>query len=231
MHEASLMRNLMRQVLDLAAERGATRIVGLTVRLGALSHMSPEHFREHFEEAARSQQNLGFLSVLAFVGMYGLLLLAFRDHRHVAIVLVNLPLALIGGLAAILLHGGVLSVASIVGFVTLFGIATRNGVLLVSHYQHLMRDEALPLLEAVRRGSRERLAPVLMTALTAGLALVPLVLAGDHPGNEIQSPMAEVILGGLLSSTFLNLVVVPALFARWGGAAALVSKSADHRPA
>jgi Cu/Ag efflux pump CusA len=152
--------------------------------------------------------------------MYGLLLLAFRDHRHVAIVLVNLPLALIGGLAAILLHGGVLSVASIVGFVTLFGIATRNGVLLVSHYQHLMRDEGLPLLEAVRLGSRERLAPVLMTALTAGLALVPLVLAGDHPGNEIQSPMAEVILGGLLSSTFLNLVVVPALFARWGASPA-----------
>ena len=175
-------------------------------------------FGGQFEEAARSQQNLGFLSVLAFVGMYGLLLLAFRDHRHVAIVLVNLPLALIGGLAAILLHGGVLSVASIVGFVTLFGIATRNGVLLVSHYQHLMRDEGLPLPAAVRRGSRERLAPVLMTALTAGLALVPLVLAGDHPGNEIQSPMAEVILGGLLSSTFLNLVVVPALFARWGAA-------------
>ena len=125
-------------------------------------------FGGQFEEAARSQQNLGFLAVLAFVGMYGLLLLAFRDHRHVAIVLVNLPLALIGGLAAILLHGGVLSVASIVGFVTLFGIATRNGVLLVSHYQHLMRDEGLPLLEAVRLGSRERLAPVLMTALTAG---------------------------------------------------------------
>ena len=94
-----------------------------------------------------------------------------------------------------------------------------------------MRDEGVPLLDAVRRGSRERLAPVLMTALTAGLALVPLVLAVDHPGNEIQSPMAGVILGGLLSSTFLNLVVVPALFARWGGAAALVSESADHRPA
>ena len=117
------------------------------------------------------------------------------------------------------LHGGVLSVASIVGFVTLFGIATRNGVLLVSHYEHLLRDEGAGLREAVVRGSSERLAPVLMTALTAGLPLVPLVLAGDHPGNEIQSPMAEVILGGLLTSTFLNLVVVPVLFDRWGGPA------------
>jgi Cu/Ag efflux pump CusA len=149
-------------------------------------------------------------------GMYALLFVAFRSHRHTSIVLVNLPLALIGGVVAVALGGGGLSVASLVGFITLFGIATRNGVLLVSHYEHLMRDEGLPLQEAVLRGSQERLAPVLMTALTAGLALIPLVLAGDKPGNEIQSPMAEVILGGLLSSTFLNLVVVPVLFNRWG---------------
>ena len=117
---------------------------------------------------------------------------------------------------AIAVSGGVVSIASMVGFITLFGVATRNGVLLVTHYQHLMRDEGLDLREAVVRGSRERLAPVLLTALTAGLALVPLVLAGDHPGNEIQSPMAEVILGGLISSTFLNLVVVPVLFLKFG---------------
>jgi len=131
-------------------------------------------------------------------------------------VMANLPLALIGGVVMVFLSGGTLSIASLVGFITLFGIATRNGVLLVSHYEHLMRDEGLPLREAVVRGSHERLAPVLMTALTAGLALIPLVLAGDKPGNEIQSPMAEVILGGLLTSTVLNLVVVPVLFARWG---------------
>jgi len=173
-------------------------------------------FGGQFEEAARSLQNLGFLAAGLLVAMHGLLFLAFRSHRHTMIVLVNLPLALIGGLVAVALGGQGLSVASLVGFITLFGIATRNGVLLVSHYGHLMRDEGLPLREAVSRGSRERLAPVLMTALTAGLALIPLVLAGDKPGNEIQSPMAEVILGGLLSSTFLNLVVVPVLFCRWG---------------
>ena len=130
--------------------------------------------------------------------MYGLLFVAFRSHRHTLIVLVNLPLALIGGVFAVALgERRAVSVASLVGFITLFGIATRNGVLLVTHYQHLMAEEGLPLAEAVRRGSRERLAPVLMTALTAGLALIPLVLAGGEPGNEIQSPMAQVILGGL----------------------------------
>ena len=173
-------------------------------------------FGGQFEEAARSLRDLALLSALVLVAMYGLLFLAFRDHRHTLIVLVNLPLALIGGVAAVAIGGGVLSVASLVGFVTLFGIATRNGVLLVSHYQALMTNEGASLREAVVRGSRERLAPVLMTALTAGLALVPLIVAGSAPGNQIQSPMAQVILGGLLSSTLLNLVIVPVWFARWG---------------
>jgi CzcA family heavy metal efflux pump len=175
-------------------------------------------FGGQFEEAARSLRNLGMLAMAILLGMYVLLYVAFQSHRNTLIVLVNLPLALIGGLVAVAVGGGGLSVASLVGFITLFGIATRNGVLLVSHYEHLMREDALPLREAVVRGSHERLAPVLMTALTAGLALIPLVLAGDRPGNEIQSPMAEVILGGLLTSTILNLVVVPVLFARWGAA-------------
>lgn len=170
-------------------------------------------FGGQFEEGQESVRHLAVLSVLILVGMYALLYAAFGGHRETLVVLVNLPLALIGGVFALVLGGDVLSVASLVGFVTLFGIATRNGVLLVTHYQHLMTVEGLPKLEAVRRGSAERLAPILMTALTAGLALVPLVLAGNEPGNEIQSPMARVILGGLLTSTFLNLVVVPALFA------------------
>ncbi len=179
-----------------------------------------------FEQAISSVRNLAMLSVLILLGMYALLFVAFRNHRHTLIVLVNLPLALIGGVFAVALGSGTLSVAALVGFITLFGIATRNGVLLVSHYQHLMAD-GMPLHEAVRRGSHERLAPVLMTALTAGLALIPLVLAGGKPGNEIQSPMAQVILGGLLTSTFLNMVVVPVLFARWGAVTGPVA--AHHR--
>jgi len=170
-----------------------------------------------FEEAASSVRNLTVLSGVIIVAIYALLFIAFRRNRYAAIVLVNLPLAVIGGVFAVALGGGTLSIAALVGFITLFGIATRNGVLLVSHYQHLMREEGLPLSEAVRRGSVERLGPVLMTALTAGLALIPLVIAGGEPGNEIQSPMAQVIVGGLLTSTFLNMVLVPVLFVRFGG--------------
>jgi len=169
-----------------------------------------------FEEAASSVRNLALVSGLILVAMYGLLFVAFRRQRHATIVLVNLPLAVIGGVFAILLGGSGLSIAAMVGFITLFGIATRNGVLLVSHYQHLMREEGLSIEEAVRRGSQERLAPVLMTALAAGLALIPLVIAGGKPGNEIQSPMGQVILGGLVTSTFLNMVLVPVLFLRYG---------------
>ncbi len=169
-----------------------------------------------FEEAIASVRNLAGTSILILLAMYALLYIAFRSHRHALIVLVNLPLAIIGGLFAVWLGSGSLSVAALVGFITLFGIATRNGVLLISHYQNLM-SEGMSLAESVRRGSVERLAPVLMTALTAGLALIPLVLAGHEPGNEIQSPMGQVILGGLLTSTFLNMIVVPILFVRWGG--------------
>jgi Cu/Ag efflux pump CusA len=175
-------------------------------------------FGGQFEEAVAAVRRLAVLAVLIVAGMYGLLYLAFRSHRDTLVVLVNLPLALIGGIFAVALGGGVLSIATLVGFVTLFGIAARNGVLLVNNYQRLLAA-GTPAAEAVRRGSEERLAPILLTALTAGLALVPLVLAGGAPGNEIQSPMALVILGGLVTSTFLNLVVVPVLYARRAGGA------------
>jgi Cu/Ag efflux pump CusA len=109
----------------------------------------------------------------------------------------------------------VLNIATLVGFITLFGIAVRNGILLVSHYNHLLA-EGVPLEEAVRRGSMERLSPVMMTALCAGLALIPLALAGGEPGNEIQSPMAVIVVGGLITAVLLNMVVVPALYLRYG---------------
>ena len=173
-------------------------------------------FGGQFESAARSLNVIAILSVVVLLATYGLLFFAFSSHRHTLIVLVNLPLAVVGGVIAVAVGGGVLSVASLLGFITLFGIATRNGVLMVARYQQILERGKVAVREAVLIGSEERMAPVLMTSLCAGLALVPLVLAGGRPGNEILSPMGEVILGGLLSSTLLNLVVVPALFARWG---------------
>jgi Cu/Ag efflux pump CusA len=182
------------------------------------------------QSAARTILAFGVLIVLV---MLGLLQLAIGSLRVSLLVLVNLPLALIGGIAAIYLTespsvagntlallglgGGytapVISIASMVGFITLFGIAVRNGILLVNHYRHLMEQEGKSISEAIVQGSMERLVPILMTALTAALALIPIVLKGDEPGNEILAPLSVVILGGLLSSTFLNLVVVPAGYA------------------
>ncbi|RKH01334.1 efflux RND transporter permease subunit [Corallococcus carmarthensis] len=169
-----------------------------------------------FESAEAATRTIGWLSVGVVVGVFLLLVVAFGSVRNALLTLINLPLALIGGVLAVALTSGVVSVASLVGFITLFGIATRNGILMVSHYEHLMTEERKGLAEAVVQGSLERLAPVLMTALCAGLALVPLVLAGGEAGNEIQAPMGVVILGGLLSSTFLNMLVVPVLFRRFG---------------
>ena len=169
-----------------------------------------------FESAAEAARTITLLSLAVIAGIFLLLIVAFGSARNAVITLINLPLALIGGIAAIGLTSGVVSIASLVGFITLFGIATRNGILLISHFEHLRLHEGAGLFEAVTRGSMERLAPVLMTALCAALALIPLVLAGHEAGNEIQAPMAVVILGGLLSSTVLNLLVVPVLYARFG---------------
>ena len=127
--------------------------------------------------------------------------------------MLNLPLALVGGVAGVYLSGGVLSVASIIGFITLFGIATRNGIMLVAHIRHLREVEGVTdLRQAVATGASERLAPILMTALAAGLALVPIAAGRGKPGSEIQAPMAMVILSGLFTSTALNMVVVPAVY-------------------
>lgn len=168
-----------------------------------------------FESAEQATRRIALLSLLSLALILLLLYLEFGSVRQSLLVMVNLPLALVGGVFAIVLTGGVLNIATLVGFITLFGIAVRNGILMVSHYNHLLAEGAT-LEDAVWRGSMERLNPIFMTALTAGLALVPLALAGGEPGNEIQSPLAVVVLGGLLTSLVLNMVVVPVLFARWG---------------
>jgi Cu/Ag efflux pump CusA len=186
--------------------------------LGAAVPMPPGYHVEYggqFEARADAARTMGLLSVLALVLIFLLLFVEFDSVRTATLVLVNLPLALIGGVAAVFLTDGIVSIASLVGFVTLFGIATRNGILLVSHYRQL-QGEGLPFREAIVRGSIERLSPILMTALTAGLALVPLAFGGGEPGNELQTPMAVVILGGLVSATALNMVVLPALYWLFG---------------
>ena len=164
-----------------------------------------------FESQAEATRVLASLSLLSVAAIFLILYAEFRSARTSVLVMANLPLALIGGVVAVLLTGRVVSIASLVGFVTLFGIATRNGILLVAHYRQLL-GEGVPFREAVVRGSLERLSPILMTALTAGLALIPLAVGGGEPGNELQTPMAIVILGGLLSATALNMVVLPALY-------------------
>jgi len=170
-----------------------------------------------FESEAQASERLLWLGGIVILGIFLLLFTVFRSFRDALIIMLNLPLALAGGVIGVFVSGGVLSVASVIGFITLFGIATRNGIMLISHVRHLMELEGVQdLQEAVRRGASERLAPIFMTALAAGLALVPIALRMGEAGNEIQAPMAIVILFGLLSSTALNMVVVPSLYARFG---------------
>jgi len=164
-----------------------------------------------FESEERASRIILFTSLAAIIVIFLILYQEFKKSSLAWIILLNLPLALIGGVASIWLTSGVLSIPAIIGFITLFGIATRNGILLVSKYQNLDK-EGYHLHNTVIKGSMDRLSPILMTALTAALALIPLAIAGDKPGNEIQSPMAVVILGGLLSSTLLNVYVVPVVY-------------------
>jgi CzcA family heavy metal efflux pump len=170
-----------------------------------------------FDSAARASRQLLWLSLGVVVAIFFVLTSAFGSARDAWLIMLNLPLALIGGVMGVYLAGGVLSVASLVGFITLFGIATRNGIMLISHIRHLRENDGVADFHtAIVRGATERLVPILMTALSAGLALVPIAMSMGEPGSEIQAPMATVILFGLLSSTALNMIVVPVLYDRFG---------------
>ena len=165
-----------------------------------------------FESEQAASRTLLLTSLMSIVVIFLLLYHEFRSVRESAVILINLPLALIGGVFALLLTTGEVSIPAIIGFISLFGIATRNGMLLISHYNYLQRVEGYSLHDSIIRGSLDRLNPILMTALSSALALIPLALGGDLPGNEIQSPMAKVILGGLLTSTFLNGFIIPIVY-------------------
>ncbi|MDL2223447.1 CusA/CzcA family heavy metal efflux RND transporter [Bacteroidales bacterium OttesenSCG-928-M11] len=175
----------------------------------------PEGYRieygGQFESAEAASRTLLLTSILAIFVIFLLLYQEFKNVKLSVLILINLPLALIGGVIAVWVTSAVVSIPSIIGFITLFGIATRNGILLVSNYQRLQARN-IPLSETILNGSVDRLNAILMTAITAGLALLPMVFQGDKPGNEIQSPMAIVIVGGLLTSTILNLYIIPILY-------------------
>jgi CzcA family heavy metal efflux pump len=180
------------------------------------SEYHPEFLGEYAEAQASRQRLLG-LTVFSLLGILLLLHSDFQNMRTVLLIFLTLPFALVGGIGGAFLSGGIISLGSLIGFVTVLGVAARNGIMLMDHYRHLQKEERVPFgPELIIRGAEERLAPILMTALTTGLALVPLLMTGNKPGQEIEYPMAFVILGGLVTSTLLNLLVLPPLFARFG---------------
>jgi len=198
----------LRSVVDGIREAVATSVelpAGYSIEYGG-----------QFESEAAASRRLLWLGLTVVLGILVLLAAAFRSLGDAVIIMLNLPLALIGGAVGVFVSGGVLSVASIIGFIALFGIATRNGIMMISHIRHLLEAEGeRSFHRAVLRGATERLVPILMTALATGLALVPLALAGAHPGAELEAPMAVVILFGLLSATALNMIVVPIAYLKF----------------
>ena len=164
-----------------------------------------------FESQQSAARTLSFTSAIALLIIFLLLFQEFKSLSLSGMIMINLPLALIGGVAAIAMTSGIVSIPAVIGFISLLGIAVRNGILLVSHYGQL-RNEGVALKESIIQGSLDRLNPILMTSLSSALALIPLALGGDISGNEIQSPMAKVILGGLISSTLLNIFVIPTVY-------------------
>ena len=221
-----LRENVQRRIVISAnvAGRDLGSVVGDIQSAVAQSVAMPAGYRVEyggqFESEQSASERLAVLGLAVLAGLFMILVLAFGRARDALLIMLNLPLALVGGVAGVYLSGGVLNVATMIGFITLFGIATRNGIMLVSHIHHLIEQEGVTDFRvAVERGAHERLVPILMTAMAAGLALIPLALGGGRSGSEIQTPMAIVILCGLVSSTLLNMVVVPTLYLRYGRAA------------
>lgn len=179
--------------------------------------LPPGYYVEYggqFESAQSAGTRLLILGILVIVGIFFLLVTAFNSARDAGLIMLNLPLAVIGGIIGVWLMGGTLTIAAVIGFITLFGIATRNGVILIDHIRHLL-ETGVSVRKAIEQGAEERLIPILMTALATALALIPLALAAGEPGSEIQAPMAVVILWGLFTSTVLNMLVVPAVYYRF----------------
>jgi Cu/Ag efflux pump CusA len=170
-----------------------------------------------YAERQAAQQHILLAALVALIGIFFLLQASFQNWRLAILTFFTVPWALVGGVLAMFVSGGVIQLGSLIGLLTVLGIATRNGIMMISHFQHLEEEEGEPFGPGlVLRGAKERLAPIMMTALTTGLALVPLVIAGNIPGQEIEYPMALVILGGLVTSTLLNLFIVPSLYLAFG---------------
>ena len=218
--------NVQRRIIIQAnvADRDLGSVIGdVRATIGQKVQLPQGYFVQYggqFESQEKASRQITLLSLVAIAGIFLLLYIALKSVRSALLVMANLPLALIGGVVMVFLSGGTLSVASLVGFITLFGIATRNGIMLISHYSHLMVEEGVSFREAIVQGSMERLSPILMTALVTGVGLIPLALGAGEPGKEIQQPMAVVILGGIVTSTFLNMIVIPALYLKYGRAEA-----------
>jgi Cu/Ag efflux pump CusA len=193
-------------------------VADLERELEAISYPAGYHAEllGEFTERQAAQQRLLVFAAAAVLAILLLLQMSFGSWRLALLSLLTLPMALVGGVLAATVGGGVVSLGSLVGFLTVMGIAARNGILMIAHFQHLERHEGETFgRDLVLRGARERLAPILMTTLATGLAIVPLVALGNIPGHEIEHPMAVVILGGLATSTLLNLFVVPSLYLRF----------------
>ena len=204
--------NVQGRDLGSVAREVEDRIEGLDFPLGYSAQVLGE-----YKERQAAQRRMLLFSIGTAIAILLLLQVSFRSWRLATMSFLTLPMALVGGVLAAFIGGGVLSLGSLVGFFTVFGIAARNGILMINHFQHLEQHEGETFgRELVLRGARERLAPILMTTLAAGLAILPLVVAGDRPGHEIEHPLAVVVLGGLFTSTLLNLFVVPSLYLRFG---------------